>query len=330
MKRVVACLGSLLWLGACGGPPDAAAPRDKVRAVVIPVLIMSPLYIADAEGFFEDEGLDVEFVRLTRNIDAIPSLAQGEVDVGAGQMAISILNAVGSGARIRGVAGLGRLATDGCSFHGVVIQRELFAEGADTDPEAFRGRRVEMDIALPHAYWLDRALQPAGVTLDELEIVDVPMSATVDAFVKGSFDLTGIDEPRLSMLLQSGSATLWKGTEAIVPDYQVSFLFFGPSLLDERPEVGERFIAAYLRGVRQYNEGKTERNLEILEAAMRWSREELEQMCWVTMDDDGRMFFDGLVGYQEWALERGLVERVLTEDEMTSRRFIDAAVREPN
>lgn len=327
MKRVVACLGLLFALEACGGGDDTASPAlDKVRAVVIPVMIMSPLFIAQAEGYFADEGLDVEFVRLTRNIDAIPALAQGDVDVGAGQAAISMFNAISGGARLRGVAGLGRLAGDGCTFHGMVARSEVFPDGAQTDPEAFVGRRAEIDVTLPHAYWFERALQPGGVTLEDLEVVDVPMSATVDAFINGSFDVTGIDEPRLSLLMRSGSATLWRGTEEIVPDYQVSFLFFGPSLLDERPDVGERFIAAYLRAVRQYNEGKTERNLEILEQSMRWSKVELEQMCWVTMDEDGRMFFDGLVGYQEWALARGLVERVLTEDEMIDRRFIDAAV----
>ena len=291
------CVFSFSLSAACTTQTDdAVAAPDHVSAVVIPVLVTAPLYIAQAEGYFADENLDVEFVRLTRNIDAIPALAQGQVDVGIGQYAVSMLNAVGGGARIRGVAGQGRLTADGCTFHGVVLQSDLFPDGPDTDPGEFRGRRAELDIALPHAYWLDTALQPAGLSIDDLEIVNVPMPATADAFLNGAFDMTGIDEPRLSPLVASGKATLWRGTEQIVPDYQISLVFFGRALLDERPEVGERFIAAFLRGVRQYEEGKTDRNLDILQEALRLTRDELSAMCWVPMDVDGRMVTEGIVG----------------------------------
>lgn len=320
------CLCSLLFPTACGTrADDSSVAPDHVSAVVIPVLITAPFHIAQAEGYFADENLDVEFVRLTRNIDAIPALAQGQVDVGIGQYAVSMLNAVGGGARIRAVAGDGRLAPGECTFHGVIIQSDLFPDGPRTDPGEFRGRRAELDIALPHAYWLDTALQPAGLSIDDLEIVNVPMPATADAFRNDAFDITGIDEPRLSPLIASGDATLWRGTEQIVPDYQISMVFFGRALLDERPEVGERFVAAFLRGVRQYAEGKTDRNLDILEEALRLTRDELRTMCWAHMDADGRMLTDGILGYQEWALTRGLVDRVLSDDELVDRRFIEAA-----
>ncbi len=328
MSRMRSAAGvGILLLAACA--PDGAGEEtlspDRIRAVVIPVMITAPLYIAQAEGYFAAENLDVEFVRLTRTIEAIPALAQGQVDVGLSQYNVTVLNAIAGGARVRGVAGLGHLAADGCSFHGFVVQRELFPEGRLTDAAGFRGHRAELDLALPHAYWLDTALRPAGLSIDDLEVVNVPLPATADAFLNGAFDITGIDEPRLTMLLESGNATLWRGTEEIVPDYQLSVLLFGRSLLDERPEVGERFVAAFLRGVRRYNEGKTQRNLDILEEALGIDREMLAAMCWVPMLDDGTMYTAGIDGYQRWALERGLVERVVGQEDLVDLRFIEAA-----
>lgn len=316
---------SLLLVSACvTAGEDPPAEPDEVSAVVIPVLFTAPFYIAQAEGYFADENLEVEFVRLTRNIDAIPALAQGEVDVGAGQVTIAMLNAVSGGARIRVVSGTGHLAADGCSFHGFIVQRDLLAGGESPTAEQLRGRRVEMDITLPHAYWLAKALEPMGLGFDDLEVVDVPMPALVDAFSNNAFDFTGLDEPRLTQLLQSGQAVLWQGTEQIVPDYAQNVVFFGPSLLDERPEVGQRFMNAYRRAIAQYNEGKTPRNLEILSAALRFSAEELEAMCWVSIDADARVRSQGFTGYQEWALEQGLVDRILSDDELVDRRFIDS------
>jgi NitT/TauT family transport system substrate-binding protein len=308
-------------------PADEVAPPppDHVRAVVIPVLFTAPFHIAQAEGYFSDENLDVEFVRLTRNIDAIPALAQGQVDVGAGQLTIAMLNAIGGGARIRAVAGVGHLAGDGCTAHGIVVQREVLEGREDTGPDMFRDLTVELDIALPAAYWFEKALEPAGLTLDDLEIVDVPTAATVESFINGAYDATCVSDPRLTQILESGRGALWKGTEEIVPGYQRDLVFFGPNLLDERTEVGVRFLKAVLRGVQQLNLGKTERNLEILEAAMRLSREELTDACWASVYDDGHINAEGYQGYQEWAMQRGLVDRLLAAEDMIDTSLLDRA-----
>jgi len=330
--RSKATLGLLVVLGVqlagCGsgaGGTDGVAAPDHVRAVVIPVLLMAPLYIAQDEGYFADQNLEVEFVRLTRAIEGIPALSQGQVDVTAGQVAISMLNAIAGGGRIRAVAGMGRLAADGCTFHGFVTQRGMWPQGELPAADQIRGRSAEIDFALPHAYWLDLALRPSGLGIDDLDIVNVPLAATVDAFRSGAFDLTGIDEPRLTQLLASGDADLWKGTQEIVPDYQMTVLYYGSSFLDQRPEVGERFMAAFLRGVQRYNDGKTERNLAILERGMGLRRDQLTAMCWPTMDADGSMYWEGIDGYQRWAQQRGLIDRVLDQEEMLDARFLEAA-----
>jgi hypothetical protein len=43
------------------------------------------------------------------------------------------------------------------------------------------------------------------------------------------------------------------------------------------------------------------------------------------MDDDARVRSDGLIGYQQWALAQGLIERIMDTSEMIERRFVDAA-----
>lgn len=325
-RLVCCCLILTLALSCSPGPDDSARPADQVRAIVPPFLSSAPFYIAAAEGFFADENLDVEFVRLARNIDGLPALAQGEVDVGTGQLTVSVLNAMSGGARIRAVAGSGYVAPEGCAFMGIVIRRDMLAETELADPALLRGRRVRMNLVLPEAYWFAKALLPAGLTLEDFEAVNVPPAAMVDGFVHGSYDVLVPSEPRLLQLAQlSDDAVLWRSIGEVDPDYQVSMVFFGPTLLDERPDVGERFLAALVRGMRQYQLGKTDRNLDILEQATKISRQELISACWALMDGDGRIRAKGFAGYQAWATERGLLDRILTEDELTDRRFLRAA-----
>ena len=61
-----------------------------LKMVVLPRLSWAPFYIAQAEGFFAEQGLEVEFIQMERSADAVPLVAQGEVDVISGLSLIHI------------------------------------------------------------------------------------------------------------------------------------------------------------------------------------------------------------------------------------------------
>ena len=67
-------------------------------------------------------------------------------------------------------------------------------------------------------------------------------------------------------------------------------------------------MIAYLKAVRQYNRGKTERNLEIL---VKHTGQTLEK---IRQDTERDYFMDA-----EEALRYGIVDRIITEREMGKR-----------
>ncbi|MEZ4640610.1 MAG: ABC transporter substrate-binding protein [Caldilineaceae bacterium] len=82
----VAVLLLVLLIGGCAMPtlPDTgsvAEAKTPLRVTIFPYLSFSPLYIAQEEGYFSAEGLDVEFVRFQRNSESLTALLRGEVDV---------------------------------------------------------------------------------------------------------------------------------------------------------------------------------------------------------------------------------------------------------
>jgi len=308
--------------------PADASGRDHVRAVVMPYLTFMPFHIASEEGYFEAQGLDVEFVRLERIQELMTGLALGEVDVAAGMLTINVLNSVAKGARMRIVAALGHLPADGCSFNAIVARRDLIESGALSDPARLRGLRFDADVLLPYGYWLDEAVRPYGLTIDDLTIVNLPESAAVEAVRNGSVDVTLMSEPYLSELAGSPEADIWKPTNQMFPGYQISVMMYGPTLLDERPDVGERFATAMLQAIRQYMEGKTPRNLAIVERASGLGPDEVAAACWPAARADGRVDLDGFHGYQAWAVARGYADRELVAAELVDNRFVDYANRE--
>ena len=68
----------------------------------------------------------------------------------------------------------------------------------------------------------------------------------------------------MTQALDSGSAVVLVPGKDFLPDWPLP-VYYGPAILDKDPELGKRFMVGYLKGVKQYNEGKTERNLAILQ-----------------------------------------------------------------
>jgi hypothetical protein len=95
--------------------------------------------------------------------------------------------------------------------------------------------------------------------------------------------------------------------------------------------VARRVVAAYLRGIQRYREGKTARNMEILGSTMQLSREELERACWPAVNEDGAIETGSLQEFQRWGVERGLVDRVLAPEEYYDGSLLpgDGLAKEP-
>jgi NitT/TauT family transport system substrate-binding protein len=98
-------------------------------------------------------------------------------------------------------------------------------------------------------------------------------------------------------------------------------------LLDQDPEAGKRFMTAYLKAVRQYNQGKTERNLDILAKHTELDRELLRRACWPVMRDDGQVNLQSLIEFQSWAQTKGLIDRPVTADQLWDASFINHATQ---
>jgi len=317
------CLG---LTEACRTADQAGQPEhDRVRAIAMPYITLMPFYIAAEEGYFADEGLDVELIRVARNQDIMAALATGEVDVAGGMLTVNELNLALGGARVRMIASLGELRPEACRLGAVMVRRDLVGTGVLEDPEAIRDLRFDVDQVIPIGYWADLFLRRFGLDIDDVTVVNMPSPATIEAMRTGALDVTVEGEPFVTMLESSGAAAVWERADAIVPNFVMAMMMYGPTLLDERPEVGERFAVAILRAIRQFMQGKTARNLAIVERGTGLPSDVVASSCWPVVGDNARLDPLALRGYQEWSVERGLVDRVLEDEELFEPRFMEQA-----
>ena len=174
-------------------------------------------------------------------------------------------------------------------------------------------------------YLAEKVLASVEMSLGDFEIVDLAPSVELEAFDTGALDLAFAAEPWLTRLLMGGHAVLWISTQEAAPGEQQGLIRFGPSLIEENPDAGRRFMAAYLMGARAYNRGKTARNLEILAGATGLERDLLTRACWQTLRNDGQINVDSVLDFQAWALKEGLLDTVLPGEAFWDPSFVEHA-----
>lgn len=315
---------------APGCQPGERAPSREGRAKPITVAVSpyfsnAPLFIAQEEGFFSEEGLAVTLQPPPVNTtsEVVPALAQGRIDAIAGGLTIGMLNAISLGAPIRFVADKGHYAAGACTSAAMVAGRRLLGRGEVSSPADLKGRRLGGSNSSVSQYFVDALLDSLNLRPEDVTRSALPPAATLDALENGAVDFVLALEPWLTHLRQAGHAVIVP-YERVIPDFQFAIIAFGPTLLERDRDAGSRFVRAYLRGVRQYNQGKTARNVEILARATKMDRATLESLCWPSIRDDGAIAVESVLRLEEWARRKGLMDRALAESAFWDGSFVAA------
>jgi ABC-type nitrate/sulfonate/bicarbonate transport system substrate-binding protein len=159
--------------------------------------------------------------------------------------------------------------------------------------------------------------------LDAMETIRLPEAVMVMSLERGSIDAVAVSEPALTRTSKAGR--VWIRAQDVVPGFQWGVITFGERLLTKDREAGVRFLRAYNRGVAQYLEGKTARNVAILAAGTGESEAITREACWPYFRPGSRIDWESIGQFQRWANSAGLMEHTLTRDQVWDSTFVSAA-----
>jgi NitT/TauT family transport system substrate-binding protein len=320
-------LAALLAGATAATSGDTPPARKRLRALYGRYLAFGPHAIAMAEGYFEAEGLDVELVHLTTTSDAMPAVIRGEIDVGAGLIKVADFNAMARGATLRIVADQGHCVRENCVTAALVARPEFLRANDPESPDHLRRARVSATPLSYGEYVLETFALSRGLVLSDLTLLRLPAAAAVNALADGSLDFTYVAEPFITNATQSSRGVVWKSLQEIVPDAQLAAILFGPNLLTKDRDAGRRFLTAYLRGVRQYRQGKTPRNVEIISKETGLSPEVVRTACWTSIRENGAIDVASVLDFQRWAVRRGVLDAALPPAKFWDPSFAEDADR---
>lgn len=296
-----------------------------VKMVMMPFLGFAPFFIAEEEGYFVEEGLHVEYVDMNSGVETIPGLLQGDLDVSASTLNFSTLNGIKRGAQLKMVASSVYFAEDQCPTSALLTSKETADSGELASADGWRGKRIASSPTGIEGYYIDIILNKVGLSLDDVEVEDLPPPVLPEALQSGSMDFVHSSEPWITRIKDMANAEIWVAAKDVLPDSEYAVILYGPSFLEENVEGGERFMRAYLKAIRQYNEGKIDRNVEILAKYTELDPNLLRETCWPPIRKDGQINVDSVNQFQEWGLKRGLLDDMVSEEDFWDSRFIDKA-----
>src|SRR5258708_12528114 len=232
----------------------ATQAADKVAVGTGGSASDAPFYIAYDKGFFKDEGLDVDLIVLDSGAKVIAPLGTGELDVGSGALSVGFWNALVRGIKFRIVADRGH-AQPGYLYQTVFMRKDLVDSGRFKSLKDLKG----MPLGFPPQgvtppSFLNEPAKYAGIKFEDITPISLSFPQQIAALQNRALDGTLLIEPQATVAVNAGYAVPFMDTSQFYPYQQISVIFFSDRFATERKEVAEKFMRAWLRGVRSYND----------------------------------------------------------------------------
>ena len=164
------------------------APTATATQVPAPILIKvavlnftsyGPFFIAQDEGFFTEQGLEVEFVKFDSGAEMIPAVEQGQIDAAATGPSVGLLNAMAKNGDLKIVADKGFLDPAGCTYMAVLAAPDWIAANPELTADGLRGRKISINSSNFEAFMFDKLLAPTGLSLKDLTAEIHPLAFPV-------------------------------------------------------------------------------------------------------------------------------------------------------
>ena len=239
MKRffLFFCCLALFGLSLYARPQrDVSGP---LRVGIMASVESLPVMVAYNQGFFAQEGVEVELIYFPNPQERDAAVQAGRVDgIITDMFGAAFFVAAGFDFRITSVTN-GR--------HGLVGS----PDSGITSLEGLRGRSIGLFTNTLTHFITDSLLSSAGVSSSEYEVVAIPnIMVRLEMVLNGLIDAALLPEPILTAAVAQGGVLIGNTENT---DLSAAVLFFSRSILDNRLNELRAFYRAYNRAIGEIN-----------------------------------------------------------------------------
>jgi NitT/TauT family transport system substrate-binding protein len=320
---------------AAAQPAAVAAAPVTIRLGSVGSVTDAGFFIGLERGYFREQGLEIDLTPFDSAARMVVPLGAGQLEVGGGSHSTGLFNAIARNIDIRLVADKGS-APPGYGFQALLFRKDLVDSGQLRTPADLRGMRIgisargtsgEPDIAA----WV----QPHGMTLDDVEMVELPFPEHAAAFAGRTLDASMNLEPFVTFIVDQGTGTIYERLDTFVPGEQIAEVIYGGQFIKDQPDAARRFMVAYLKAVRDYNDAfsrndAAKRQQIIGTLTQRTTVKDpalYDRMVMPGLQPDGRINVARIAAHQDFWVATAQQQARVNLDEVIDHRFAEAAVQ---
>jgi NitT/TauT family transport system substrate-binding protein len=184
----------------------------------------------------------------------VAPLGAGQLDIGAGATSAGLFNSATRGIGIKITADKGS-NLPGYAYVSLLVRKELVDNGKFKTLKDLKGLRcAEPGKGASTGSTLNEAIEHAGLHYDDVvHVYNMGFPEMLAAMKNGAIDAAPVPEPFNTFGREQGIGVRVSADE-FYPRQTVAVLLYSPEFIGKRREVAERYMLAYLKGVRFYND----------------------------------------------------------------------------
>jgi NitT/TauT family transport system substrate-binding protein len=232
-----------------------ASAQDKVKVGVFPVSSSLPYFVAVERGFFKEQNIDPEMIRLIGGPPNVAAMISDQIDAASVLVTIEGMNA---NLKKPGVAMYISLNSQNKKYE---MEQFVVRTGVDAKTLAdLKGKKIMSAPGPANVTMAKAALAAVGLKDGDYTIDQLDMAQHVNVMKSGAFDAGYTLEPNASIMRKMGIArTIEAGVIAhyVLGDPNANAFVGGCALtshfIQTRPDVARRFAVAWGKAVNFIN-----------------------------------------------------------------------------
>ncbi|MBE6501711.1 MAG: ABC transporter substrate-binding protein [Methanobrevibacter thaueri] len=211
----VVAIGAYFLLGGAG---------EEVTIGYLPSDHDAALFVADAQGKFQENGIKTKLVQFNNGGDLMTAMASGDVDVG--YVGITpVLSSIANGVPVKVISAA---QTEGS---GIVVAKD---SGIDSVSD-LSGKKIATpgEASIQHML-LTYYLKQNGMSISDLKVSSMKVPSMNDALKTGKIDGAITFEPYVSIAEKNGAKVL-AGSQDILPNHPCCVVVASDKFIEEHP-----------------------------------------------------------------------------------------------
>jgi len=307
--------------GASPVAPAVTGEPIALKIGYIPIAVYAPIFVAEAKGYYDAQGLDVSLEPFAGGSDLITFTATGELDAAIAGAGPALWNAVAEGLPLAVVAP-GHAEGNPVATP-LMISAASCESGAIARVADLRGKRVAVNARGATEYWLAQALSTGGLTLDDVDLQTLGFPDAVIALESGALDAAMVGEPFATSAERRGIAVRLS-TDFPVQDVQPTAVLVNTDFAAANPAAVQGLVTAYLQAARDLSgAGFTDpANLTIIEEFTKIPADLVASAVAPIYAPNGEIDIVGLARLQTFFRER---DQLGYDEDLDPATFVDTS-----